>query len=93
MDVYLHTLSAKVPAFAAKKGHMLDLPGKLPTMMEADKGSTSLRMNELKKMLAATPEVDDDRVARVTNAIIGRQYEVNPQKAAEKIIEFELLLP
>jgi len=94
MDVYLHTLGTKIPALPAKKGQVLDLPGKPPTTVDAnDSASTSLRMNELKKMLAATPSVDEERVARVTNCIQGGHYEINPQKAAEKIIELELLLP
>jgi negative regulator of flagellin synthesis FlgM len=44
-------------------------------------------------MLAAAPMVDDEHIARVANAIQAGHYEINPQRAAEKMLEQELLLP
>lgn len=94
MDVYLHALGTKIPALSAKKSSVLDLTAKPSTTADANESAnTSLRMNELKKMLTVAPSVDEQRVARVTSAIQGGHYEINPQKAAEKIIELELLLP
>lgn len=94
MDVFLHTVGTKIPALSAKKSQMADLNAKPPKTVEVSKSAdASLRMNELKKTLAAVPIVDGERVVRVMNAIQAGHYEINPQKAAEKIIELELLLP
>ena len=94
MDVYLQTVGTKIPSLSGKKSQAADLTAKPPKTVDANNSANaSLRMNELKKMLAAAPIVDEERIDRVTNAIQAGRYEINPHKAAEKIIEFELLLP
>jgi negative regulator of flagellin synthesis FlgM len=96
MDVYLHTVGNKLPPLSAKKNQAADLTAKQPragTLEATQPANASIRLSELKEMLAAAPMVDDEHVARVANAIQAGHYEINPQRAAEKMLEQELLLP
>jgi len=54
---------------------------------------TSLRLSELKERLLSEPAVDEARVARIAGAVQSGSYEINPQRAAKKLIAMERMLP
>jgi flagellar biosynthesis anti-sigma factor FlgM len=53
----------------------------------------SLRLSEIKQRLLSEPSVDDARVARIASAVQSGNYEINPQRTAEKLIAMEQMLP
>ncbi|HYE33923.1 flagellar biosynthesis anti-sigma factor FlgM [Methylocaldum sp.] len=54
---------------------------------------TSLRLSEVTERLLTESSVDDARVARIAGAVQSGNYEINPQRAAEKLIAMERMLP
>jgi len=96
MAVYLHTVGNNLPLASAKKSQTADAkanaaPGEMVANEESSKAS--LKMNSLVDLVAAAPEMSEEKISRVVNALQAGHYEFNPQKAAEKMLELELQLP
>ncbi|MGX2040125.1 flagellar biosynthesis anti-sigma factor FlgM [Methylocaldum sp. MU1018] len=53
---------------------------------------TSLRLSEIKDRLLSESPVDESRVERIAGALQSGSYEINPQRAAEKLIGMERVL-
>lgn len=53
----------------------------------------SLRLSEIKQRLLSEPSVDEARVTRIASAVQSGNYEINPRRAAEKLIAMEQKLP
>jgi len=65
-----------------------------PELMEAKgTGDARLQMDQLNATLNATPIIDNELVTGIANAIQAGNYTIDPNRAAEKIIEQELFLP
>jgi len=50
---------------------------------------TAEKLKTLEEKLAAVPEVDSERVAKIRAAIDSGQYTVNAESTAEKFLDFE----
>lgn len=53
---------------------------------------TGALMQKLDAAIAATPEVDMERVNRIRQAIEDGSYEIDPARVAEKLLSFESML-
>lgn len=97
MDIFLNTVSGKLTPAPAKKSPAEETPAKPATTSSAGAPAggeaASLKLNDLKAGVAAAPVVDQERVAKIAGAIQSGNYEINPRRAAEKIIALENLLP
>ncbi len=51
--------------------------------------NTAERLKALEHQLASQPEVDKGRVSSVQNAISNGEYKVDPERVANKMIDFE----
>ena len=50
---------------------------------------TAERLKSLEQQLASQPEVDKGRVSSVQHAISNGEYKVDPERVADKMIDFE----
>ena len=50
---------------------------------------TAAKLQKLEKELSNIPVVDRERVASLQKAIASGEYKVNPEKTAEKLVQFE----
>lgn len=50
---------------------------------------TAARLKALEEQLAVQPEIDRDRVGDVQNAISNGKYKVDPERVADKMMNFE----
>lgn len=63
--------------------------------VQHDKGDTvrltemASRLRSLEQKLTQQPEVDQDRVEQVRNAISSGEFRVDPARVADKIMDFE----
>ncbi len=53
---------------------------------------TASRLQAVKDRIEQTPEVDRERVDNLRRAIADGSYQSNPQKVADKLIQFEALM-
>jgi len=51
--------------------------------------ATAEKLKTLEEKLAAVPEVDSERVAKIREALNSGQYKVDSESTAEKFLEFE----
>jgi len=51
--------------------------------------NTAERLKALEEQLAKQPEIDSDRVSDVQNAISKGKYKVDPERVADKMMNFE----
>ncbi len=54
---------------------------------------TASRLKASEQSIAATPVVDTQRVAQVRQTIADGSFEINPERIADKFLQFEARLP
>ncbi len=54
---------------------------------------TSLLLSEVKQRLLSEPSVDEANVARIAGLVRSGEYQIDPQRVAEKLITTERMLP
>lgn len=67
-------------------------PGKAQSGSNADKVSVSnmaSRLKSLEDQLTTQPEIDQDRVRQVREALNSGEFKVDPERVANKIVDFE----
>ncbi len=94
MDVTLQKILGGLPTPSAKKTASAEAGAGPPTLSRASEGDSSpdasLRIAGITERLLAEPAVDSSRVGRVSGEIQSGTYQVNAQRAADKMIELEL---
>lgn len=50
---------------------------------------TAARLQKLESSIAELPVVDAERVERIRNAIASGEYEVNPERIADKLLDLD----
>lgn len=55
--------------------------------------NTASKIRASEQTIAATPVVDTQRVAQVRQTIADGSYEINPERIADKFMQFEARLP
>jgi len=51
---------------------------------------TATKLRQIEDQLRAVPIVDDQRVSELRNTLNNGNFEINPERVADKIISFEL---
>lgn len=51
---------------------------------------TATRLSQIENQLSAVPVVNDQRVSEVRGALNSGNFDINPERVADKIISFEL---
>ena len=54
--------------------------------------NTASRMRDIEQKLSSASPVDTDRVQQMQSAIANGQYQVNPERIADKMMSFESLM-
>jgi flagellar biosynthesis anti-sigma factor FlgM len=54
---------------------------------------TSLLLSEIKQRLLSEPSVDEANVVRIAGLVRSGDYQIDPQRVAEKLIAMERMLP
>ncbi|CAI8804477.1 flagellar biosynthesis anti-sigma factor FlgM [Methylocaldum szegediense] len=67
--------------------------GSLSTPIGGVSSQTSLLLSEIKQRLLSEPSIDEAKVARIAGLVQSGSYQIDPQRAAEKLIAMELMLP
>lgn len=74
------------------KKESTDSTSSAPASSSSDKVSltdTAARLKALEHQLAQQPEIDDKRVSNVQDAISNGNYKVDPERVADKMMNFE----
>lgn len=61
-----------------------------PTPSAAEPSTTAAVLQSLVGELAGSPPVDDNRVARIRNAIATNTYPISPENVADRLIALKL---
>jgi flagellar biosynthesis anti-sigma factor FlgM len=94
MNVFLHAVGSAVPLPQTKKSLASDgteTSRSGGTDTPNDSVEASLELRTLTENVMSTPIVSQDRVNRIANAIATGHYEIDAQKAANRLVEFEFL--
>ena len=96
MDInkLLNTHGAAAPPPAAKKGASAEASTDASAQVatQGDEGSPKLLVAALTERIMAEPAVDNRRVARLASQVESGSYQMNPQRAAQKMISLESAL-
>ena len=77
-----------------KKNESSDSSSRAPSSSSPGSDKVSLtntaeRLKALEEQLTKQPEIDNDRVSDVQNAITKGKYKVDPERVADKMMNFE----
>jgi len=96
MNVFIQSLGGALPTAAVKKPTVSDSPVKNSSDEAAASGDTvetSLKLRAMTENVLAAPIVDTAHVQRISNAIASGHYRIDPQRAADRLVELEALTP
>ena len=99
MAIEIHSVTGK-PVQGSRASDSSANPRVAKTSSAVDQSSDSLKLTDVAfqlqqadKSLARVPVVDSQRVDRVTSAINSGEYRINPERIADKMLQFEHQLP
>lgn len=96
MDVFIHSIGSALPAAPVKKTAVQDSSERDrsdESVASGDAVEASLQLRAMTENVLAAPIVDAAHVQRVSNAIASGQYQIDPQNAANRLVEIEALTP
>jgi flagellar biosynthesis anti-sigma factor FlgM len=93
MDVSLYTVGQKFPTASAKKNQSADAAPNTAKASGLAGGDASLRLAHLHEAAAAAPAIDEQKVARVSDAVQSGRYTVDPYRVAVKLLAMERRMP
>ncbi|MBS1213215.1 MAG: Anti-sigma-28 factor, FlgM [Proteobacteria bacterium] len=96
MDVFLHSIGSALAPSQTKKSQTNGGPemnGPTGTVASNDSDEASLQLRNLTENAMSAPIVSQERISRIADAIANGQYQIDAQKAANKLVEFEFLAP
>lgn len=96
MNVFIQSIGGALPTAPVKKPAAPD-PAEKSNFAEPASSEesieASLKLRALTENVLASPMVDTAHVQRVSNAIASGQYQIDPEHAAQRMMELEALAP
>lgn len=93
MDVFLYKVGQGFPTAAAKKNQNAGVSSQPAKPDTAAGAGPSLRFADLRESLAAAPAINEEKVAKIGDAIRSGRYEADARNAASKLLDMEFRLP